>query len=31
MSEWPSSKGVQTTNAGEDVKRRELSYTIIGG
>ena len=26
--EWPSSKSIQTINAGEGVEKRELSYTI---
>ena len=29
-SEWPSSKNLQTVSAGEDVEKRELSYTIGG-
>ena len=28
--EWPSSKYLQTINAGEGVKKRELSYTVGG-
>ena len=27
-SEWPSSKSLQTIDAGEDVEKRELSYTV---
>ena len=30
QSEWPSSKALQTINAGEDVGKRELSYTAGG-
>ena len=30
QSEWPSSKTLQTTNAGEGVEKREPSY-IVGG
>ena len=29
-SEWPSSKGLQTINAGEGVERRERSCTVSG-
>ena len=29
-SEWPSSKSLQTVNAGEGVKKREPSYTVGG-
>ena len=29
-SEWPSSKSLQTINAGEGVKKREPSYTVGG-
>ena len=29
-SEWPSSKGLQTINVGEDVEKREPSYTVFG-
>ena len=29
-SEWPSSKNLQTINAGEDVEKRGLSYTAGG-
>ena len=29
-SEWPSSKNLQTTNAGEGVEERECSCTIDG-
>ena len=29
-SEWPSSKNLQTINAGEDVEKRKLSYTVGG-
>ena len=29
-SEWPSSKNLQTVNAGEDVEKREPSYTVGG-
>ena len=29
-SEWPSSKSLQTINAGEDVEKREHSYTVGG-
>ena len=29
-SEWPSSKGLQTVNTGEDVEKREPSCTIGG-
>ena len=27
-SEWPSSKSLQTINAGEGVEKREFSYTV---
>ena len=27
-SEWPSSKSLQTINAGEGVEKREPSYTV---
>ena len=27
--EWPSLKSLQITNAGEGVKKRELSYTVV--
>jgi len=30
QSEWPSWKSLQIINAGEGVKKRELSYTIGG-
>ena len=30
QSEWPSSKSLQTINAGEDVEKREHSCTIGG-
>ena len=29
-SEWPSSKNLQTINAGERVEKREPSYTVGG-
>ena len=29
-SEWPSSKSLQTTNAGEGVEKKGLSYTAGG-
>ena len=29
-SEWPSSKSLQTINAGEGVEKRECSYTVGG-
>ena len=29
-SEWPSSKGLQTINAGEGVEKRECSFTVGG-
>ena len=29
-SEWPSSKSLQTINAGEGVEKRESSYTVGG-
>jgi len=29
-SEWPSSKNLQTINAGEDVEKMEPSYTVGG-
>ena len=29
-SEWPSSKNLQTINAGEHVEKREPSYTVSG-
>jgi len=29
-SEWPSSKNLQTINAGERVEKREASYTVGG-
>ena len=29
-SEWPSSKCLQTINAGEAVEKREPSYTVAG-
>ena len=29
-SEWPSSKNLQTINAGEGLEKRELSYNIGG-
>ena len=28
QSEWPSSKSLQITNAGEGVEKREPSYTV---
>ena len=28
QSEWPSLKSLQITNAGEDVEKREPSYTV---
>ena len=28
--EWPSSKSVQTINAGEGVEKKEASYTVGG-
>ena len=28
--EWPSSKNLQTINAGEGVEKREASYTVGG-
>ena len=28
--EWPSSKSLQTINAGEGMEKRELSYTVGG-
>ena len=28
QSEWPSLKTLQVTNAGEDVEKREPSYTV---
>ena len=28
QSEWPSSKNLQIINAGEDVEKREPSYTV---
>ena len=28
LSEWLSSKSLQTTNVGEDVEKREPSYTV---
>ena len=30
QSEWPSSKNLQTINAGEGVKKSELSSTVGG-
>ena len=30
QSEWPSSKGLQTINAGEGVEKREHSHTVGG-
>ena len=30
MSEWLSSKSVQITNVGENVEKREPSYTVAG-
>jgi len=30
QSEWPSSKSLQTINAGEVVEKRELSCTVGG-
>ena len=30
QSEWPSSKNLQTINAGEGVEKRKLSYTVGG-
>ena len=30
LSEWQASKGIQITNVGEDVKKRERSH-IVGG
>ena len=30
QSEWPSSKSLQTINAGEGVKKREPSYNVCG-
>ena len=30
LSEWPSSKSLQTKNAGENVEKREPSYTVGG-
>jgi len=30
LSEWPSSKNLQTTNAGEHVEKREPSCTVDG-
>lgn len=27
-AEWQASKGIQITNVGEDVKKRELSYIV---
>ena len=30
QSEWPSSKSLQTINSGEDVEKRESSYTVGG-
>ena len=29
-SEWSSSKSLQTINAGEDVEKKESSYTVGG-
>ena len=30
LSEWPSLKSLQITNVGEDVEKREPSYTVGG-
>ena len=30
QSEWPSSKNLQTINAGEGVEKRESSYSVSG-
>ena len=30
QSEWPSSKSLQITNAGEGMEKREPSYTVSG-
>ena len=30
QSEWPSSKNLQIVNAGEDMEKREASYTVDG-
>ena len=30
QSEWPSSKSLQTINAGKGVEKRECSYTVGG-
>ena len=30
MSEWPSSKSLQTINAGERMEKRESSYSVYG-
>ena len=30
QSQWPSSKNLQTINAGEGVEKREPSYTVGG-
>ena len=30
QAEWPSSKSLQTINAGEGVEKREPSYTVCG-
>ena len=30
QSEWPSSKSLQVSNAGEGVETRELSHTVGG-
>ena len=30
MSEWPSSRSLQTVSAGEGVEKRESSYTVGG-
>ena len=30
QSEWPSSKCLQTINAGEGVERREPTYMLVG-
>ena len=30
QSEWPSSKSLQTINAGEGVEKKECSYTVSG-
>ena len=30
LSEWPSSKNLQTINAGEGVEKREPSYNVGG-